>query len=52
MDDKWRALKDLNDAAYLALKHLKNHPHVDANALKQIAWASDKLVDNYKVEAN
>lgn len=43
------ALRDLNDAAYAAIRAGRDttaHPDLDRQALREIAWATDKLVDD------
>ena len=49
MTDLQRALMALNKAAYAALRAGRDttmHPDLDRQSLHQIAWATDKLVDD------
>ena len=43
------ALQTLNKAAYAAIaagKDTTAHPHLDRQSLRDVAWATDKLVDD------
>lgn len=49
MPDLIDALKALNNAAYAAIRagsDTRKHPHLNRQALQEIAAASDKLVDD------
>lgn len=49
MTDLHAALKALNKAAYDAIRAGRDttaHPMLDRKSLREIAWATDKLVDD------
>ncbi len=49
MSDLHDALQALNKAAYAAIKAGQDttmHPDLDRQSLREIAWATDRLVDD------
>ena len=49
MSQLYDALQELNRAAYAAIRAGRDttmHPDLDRQSLREIAWATDKLVDD------
>ena len=53
MTDLHEALQKLNKAAYAAIRaghDTEQHPMLDRQSLREIAWATDKLVDDNAIQ--